>query len=89
VLDEPSRDVCHSLAEWPSAGIVEEQVAEAKLGRGGEFTRGPNLSSGEAEKSLEVWARGQARQKLCPRAELCFGRGGDFAPEGQSALLSY
>jgi hypothetical protein len=32
VLDEPSPDVRHSLAEWPPVGFVVELVAEAKLG---------------------------------------------------------
>jgi hypothetical protein len=82
VLDEPSLDVHHNLVEWPSEGFVAEQVAKAELGRGGEFTRGSNSSSGEAEKSPEGWTQGRARRRLRPWARLCFGRGGDFALEG-------
>jgi hypothetical protein len=40
-------------------------VAKAELGRGEEFTREPNLASGEAEKLPEGWTRGRARRRGC------------------------
>jgi hypothetical protein len=82
VLDEPSLDVRHNLVEWPSAGFMAEQVAEAELGRGGEFTRGSNSSSSEVRKSPEGLTRGRARRRLHPWDGLYFGRGRDSAPEG-------
>jgi hypothetical protein len=48
-------------------------VAEGELRQGGEFIRGPNSSSGEAEKSLEGWTWHRARWRI--------------VPEGRSALL--
>jgi hypothetical protein len=46
-------------------------VAEAEIGQGGEFARGLNSSSGEAEKSLEGWTRGQARWKEIAHGLVC------------------
>jgi hypothetical protein len=54
-------------------GFAAELVAKAKLGRGREFTRGPNTSSGKEEK-------------LRPKASLFFGRGREVVPEGWSLL---
>jgi hypothetical protein len=48
--------------------------AELDIGRGGEISRSLDLGSGAVERS-------------CPRAESCFERGREIAPEGQSARL--
>jgi hypothetical protein len=42
-------------------------VAEAELGRGGEFARGPNLTSDEAGKLPEGWTPCWARRRGCAR----------------------
>jgi hypothetical protein len=80
VLDEPSLDVRHSLAEWPSAGFAAEEVAEAELGRGREFIRGLNSLSGKAEKWPEGWTRHRAWWRLRPWVGLGVGRGEEMRP---------
>jgi hypothetical protein len=62
-------------------------VAEAELGRGGEIARKLGPESGKAEIAPVGWTLLRARRRLRPWAGLCFGRGGDFAPEGRSPLL--
>jgi hypothetical protein len=65
-------------------------VGEAELGRGREFARGTNLTSGEEEKSPEGWTRGRARRRGCERGlDPALGEAERLHPKASPLGLSY
>jgi hypothetical protein len=65
-------------------------VAEAELGRGGEFARGPNLTSGEVEKSPKAGPGVGVRQRGCEcRLDPASGEAERLRPKASPLCLSY